>query len=75
MQSEEADRMLQQVLDDYVIIDKEAAVEAMASFIASYIARLPQASKYDPKRLQEALQNTFTVGTLVLRLLWDRNWY
>ena len=41
LQCLEADRMLQRVLDDYVIVDREAAVEAMASFIAAYIARLP----------------------------------
>ena len=43
---------------NYVVISKDDAVEAIAHFIASYVASLPQARDLDPKALRSALATT-----------------
>jgi hypothetical protein len=47
---------------DFVVINKDDAVEAMAYYIAMYISRLPEAQRMGPKELQSALKEAFTVS-------------
>jgi len=41
--------------EDYIVIDKEDAVEALAYYLASYLVKLPEAQAMPPKKLQEAI--------------------
>lgn len=46
---------------DFVVVDRDDAVEAMAFYIALYISRLPEARNMGAKELQSALRETFAV--------------
>jgi hypothetical protein len=47
--------------EDFVVLDREDAVEAIAYYIALYVARTPEAQRMEPRQLHEALQMTFKV--------------
>lgn len=47
--------------EDFVVLDREDAVEAIAYYIALYVARTPEAQRMEPRQLHEALQLTFKV--------------
>jgi hypothetical protein len=47
--------------DDFVVLEREDAVEAIAYYIATYVARTPEAQRMEPRQLHAALQQTFKV--------------
>lgn len=57
---------------DFVVVEREDVVEALAAFIAAYIVSLPEARSLEPRQLQAAV-----VGTMHelrkgrVRRLWD----
>jgi hypothetical protein len=46
-------------LDSYVLVSKDDVLEAMGSFVAAYLAQLPQAQNLQPAELQLAIQHAF----------------
>lgn len=58
-------------IGDFVVIDKNDAVEAMAYYIALYISRMPEAQRMQPKELQMALRETFAI---LRRSKWRMVW-
>jgi hypothetical protein len=54
--------MVQTIEDDFVILEKQDAIEAVAYYIASFVQQSPEAQALGPKELQQALQVTFKVG-------------
>jgi hypothetical protein len=65
--SEELDALL----GSFVVITKEDAVEAMASYLAAWLSSVPEAQNMDPKKLQQALLTSVKVcrGTCGLACL------
>ncbi len=51
-------------LDSYVVVDRSDVTEAIAAFVAAYLATLPEAQNLQPKQLQQALKHTFQVGSV-----------
>lgn len=57
---------------DYVVVERDDVVDALAAFIAAYIVSLPEARQMEPRELQAAV-----VGTMHelrkgrMRRLWD----
>jgi len=51
-----------QSADNYVVVNNEDAVEAMAFYLAQCIAAHPEAQKLAPKQLQDALSTTLQVS-------------
>eukprot|EP00955_Chlamydomonas_euryale_P064354 358951-Chlamydomonas_euryale.AAC.11 len=47
--------------EGFVVIDRQAAVEAMAFYIAETLMRCPQASTMDPKQLQQGVVEAIKV--------------
>ncbi len=48
-------------MDSYVLVNKEDVLEAMGSFVAAYLAELPQAQNLQPAELQQAIRHAFKV--------------
>jgi hypothetical protein len=55
--------------EDFVVLEREDAVEAIAYYIAAYVARTPEAQRMEPRQLHAALQHTFKVRPARLRLM------
>ena len=51
----------EELLDSYVVVNKEDVLEAMGCFVASYLAQLPQAQNLQPAELQKAIKHAFKV--------------
>ena len=49
-------------LDSYIMVEKEDVLEAIGSFVAAYIAELPQAQNLPPAELQLAITKAFKVA-------------
>ena len=47
----------------YVLVEKEDVVDAMGTFIAAYLATVPQAQNLKPADLQQALTTALKVLT------------
>lgn len=50
-----------EAIDSYVLVEKEDVLEAIGSFVAAYLAELPQAKTMTPAELQHAIKNAFKV--------------
>ena len=48
-------------LESYVMVEKEDVLEAIGTFVAAYLAELPQAQNLQPAELQVAIRNAFKV--------------
>ncbi len=48
-------------LDSYVLVRREDVLEAIGSFVAAYLAELPEAQNLQPAQLQASLKTTFKV--------------
>lgn len=60
------------ISDNYVMVQKEEVLEAMGTFIAGYIATVPDARDLKPEQLQIALQSAFKeIRKSNLRNLWE----
>ena len=46
---------LDELLGDYVVVTKEDAVAAMASYIAAWLSNVPEAKNMEPAQLQSAI--------------------
>lgn len=49
-------------LDSYVVVEKEDVLDAIGTFVAAYLAELPEAQNLKPAELQRAIQNAFKVN-------------
>lgn len=59
--SEQGSEELDILLDGFVVITKEDAVEAMASYLAAWLSSVPEAQNMEPQLLQRALLSTVKV--------------
>lgn len=50
-----------EAIDSYVVVEKEDVLEAIGSFVAAYLAELPQAQNLPPAELQLAIKKAFQV--------------
>lgn len=50
-------------------VSSEDAIEGMAYYIALYLSRAPEARYMEPKQLQAALRQTFTVRVVEAQLV------
>ena len=50
-------------IDSYVLVEKEDVLDAIGSFVAAYLAELPQAQNLPPAELQVAIKNAFKVSS------------
>eukprot|EP01025_Chloroclados_australasicus_P069797 TRINITY_DN9905_c0_g1_i1.p3 TRINITY_DN9905_c0_g1~~TRINITY_DN9905_c0_g1_i1.p3 ORF type:complete len:153 (-),score=12.23 TRINITY_DN9905_c0_g1_i1:286-744(-) len=69
---------LDAVLGEYVIVSKQDAVDAMASYLAAWLATVPEAQQMDPKKLQEALLSSIQElkrSKMKQMLLWGKYAY
>lgn len=58
--------------DDFVLVEKDDAVEGMAYYIALYLATVPEAQKLQPIQLQDALKVAFkSLKKSKYRQLWE----
>lgn len=48
-------------IESYVIVQKEDVLEAIGTFVAAYLAELPEAQNLQPAQLQAALKHAFKV--------------
>lgn len=53
-------------LDSYIMVEKEDVLDAIGSFVAAYIAELPQAQDLPPAELQLAITKAFKVLALYI---------
>lgn len=49
-------------LDSYVMVEKDDVLDAIGTFVAAYLAELPEAQNLQPKELQVAIKHAFKVG-------------
>jgi len=53
-----------EALDSYVIVQKDDVLDAIGTFVAAYLAELPEAQNLQPAQLQAALKTAFKVSTI-----------
>ena len=51
----------EEALGSYVLVEKEDVLDAIGTFIAAYLATVPEAQHMKPDDLQQALTSTFRV--------------
>lgn len=57
---------------DWVLVEHDTVVDALAAFIAAYIVTLPEAKDMSPRQLQAAVQQTLReLRKGRVRRLWD----
>jgi hypothetical protein len=56
-------------LESYVIVQKDDVLEAIGTFVAAYLAQLPEAQNLQPAQLQAALKTTFKVTAALTSLV------
>lgn len=54
----------EEALGSYVLVEKEDVLDAVSTFIAAYLATIPEAQHMKPTDLQQALTSTFQVPFL-----------
>ncbi|BDA46305.1 hypothetical protein COCOBI_08-3970 [Coccomyxa sp. Obi] len=54
-----ADIPQREALDSYVIVQKDDVLDAIGTFVAAYLAELPEAQNLQPAQLQAALKTAF----------------
>lgn len=59
-----ADVPQREALDSYVIVQKDDVLDAIGTFVAAYLAELPEAQNLQPAQLQAALKTAFKVSML-----------
>lgn len=59
-----ADVPQREELDSYVIVQKDDVLDAIGTFVAAYLAELPEAQNLQPAQLQAALKTAFKVSML-----------
>ena len=52
----------QEGLGGYVLVEKEDVLDAIGTFVAAYLATVPEAQNMKPAELQQALTCTFRVN-------------
>ena len=59
-------------LDSYVLVEREDVIEALAVFIARFVASHPEAANLPPAKLQQALSGALAqLRRGKMRRLWD----
>lgn len=51
----------EEALGSYVLVEKEDVLDAIGTFVAAYLATVPEAQHMKPADLQQALTSTFRV--------------
>lgn len=51
----------EEALGSYVLVEKEDVLDAIGTFVAAYLAIVPEAQHMKPAELQQALTSTFRV--------------
>ena len=51
----------EQGLGGYVLVEKQDVLDAIGTFVAAYLATVPEAQNMKPAELQQALSSTFRV--------------
>ena len=67
--SDEGTEELDALLGSYVVVTKEDAVAAMASYIAAWLSTVPEAQAMDPVKLQAAILHGVKVRRALL-VIW-----
>ena len=67
----------EEALGSYVLVEKEDVLDAIGTFVAAYLATVPEAQHMKPAELQQALTSTFRVCGLACEVLtvnarWNR---
>ena len=52
----------EEALGSYVLVEKEDVLDAIGTFVAAYLATVPEAQHMKPAELQQALTSTFRVS-------------
>ena len=52
----------EQGLGGYVLVEKQDVLDAIGTFVAAYLASVPEAQNMKPAELQQALSSTFRVS-------------
>ena len=52
----------EEALGSYVLVEKEDVLDAIGTFVAAYLATVPEAQHMRPAELQQALTSTFRVS-------------
>ena len=57
----------EEALGSYVLVEKADVLDAIGTFVAAYLATVPEAQHMKPAELQQALTTTFRVGPLCMQ--------
>ena len=52
----------QEDLQSYVVVERQDVLDAIGTFVAAYLATIPQAQDLPPKELQAAVARAFRVS-------------
>lgn len=58
----------EEALGSYVLVEKEDVLDAIGTFVAAYLATVPEAQHMKPAELQQALTSTFRVSASRMHL-------
>ncbi len=58
----------EEALGSYVLVEQEDVLDAIGTFVAAYLATVPQAQHMKPAELQQALTSTFRVSASCVHL-------
>lgn len=58
----------EEAFGSYVLVEKEDVLDAIGTFVAAYLATVPEAQHMKPADLQQALTSTFRVSYASLQL-------
>lgn len=64
LQVTQADVPQSEALSSYVMVQKDDVLDAIGTFVAAYLAELPEAQNLQPAQLQAALKTAFKVSTI-----------
>jgi hypothetical protein len=69
---EGGENRVEEVTGDYVVINHDDVVNALANFMAAYIIALPEGKRMEPKQLQKAVKDSLReIRKGKVRKLWD----
>ena len=66
LQVTRADVPENEALESYVMVQKDDVLEAIGTFVAAYLAELPEAQNLPPAQLQAALKTAFKVWNFAI---------
>lgn len=72
LESRDGEQRVEEATGDYVVVNHDDVVNALANFLAAYIIALPEGKRMEPKQLQKAVKDSLReIRKGKVRKLWD----